>query len=305
MKLIETINTDKLVSIFVNVSNIMLVRNRIPIQSTIKVLLLIFCIFFVNVTSKFVETNPMAVNAQEEVDQFPFVGMKLLYDITQSTGSIIAASGTLSIEYLTMLDDTHIFGEFRVEVVSPLDFYNETTGGSEDLLTRHLDIATENTYIIWLFWDYFFDRTEEIIPTPMWVFPQDLVYNSTVKIQNYTSTTTRSESISIIEKYYEVIMFRTYGSTLNMTLLYGYARHGNSDWYGVLFYMAGYFIEPITDRRMAVFFKLRETNAELLPLKEINQNTIFSITITFYGVVIVGTIIYRLRKRRELVGGEI
>ncbi len=283
----------------------MLVRNRTPIKTTIKVLLLIFCIFFVNVTSKFVETNPIAVNAQEEEDQFPFVGMKLLYDITQSTGSIIAASGTLSIEYLTMLDDTHIFGEFRVEVVSPLDFYNETTGGSEDLLTRHLDIATENTYIIWLFWDYFFDRTEEIIPTPMWVFPQDLVYNSTVKIQNYTSTTTRSESISIIEKYYEVIMFRTYGSTLNMTLLYGYARHGNSDWYGVLFYMAGYFIEPITDRRMAVFFKLRETNAELLPLKEINQNTIFSITITFYGVVIVGTIIYRLRKRRELVGGEI
>jgi len=283
----------------------MLVRNRTPIKTTIKVLLLIFCIFFVNVTSKFVETNLIAVNAQEEEDQFPFVGMKLLYDITQSTGSIIAASGTLSIEYLTMLDDTHIFGEFRVEVVSPLDFYNETTGGSEDLLTRHLDIATENTYIIWLFWDYFFDRTEEIIPTPMWVFPQDLVYNSTVKIQNYTSTTTRSESISIIEKYYEVIMFRTYGSTLNMTLLYGYARHGNSDWYGVLFYMAGYFIEPITDRRMAVFFKLRETNAELLPLKEINQNTIFSITITFYGVVIVGTIIYRLRKRRELVGGEI
>lgn len=294
-----------LVSIFVNVSNIMLVRNRIPIKTTIKVLLMIFCIFFVNVTSKFVETNSIAVNAQEEEDQFPFVGMKLLYDITQSTGSIIAASGTLTIEYLTMLDDTHIFGEFRVEVVSPLDFYNETTGGSEDLLTRHLDIATENTYIIWLFWDYFFDRTEEIIPTPMWVFPQDLVYNSTVKIQNYTSTTTRSESISIIEKYYEVIMFRTYGSSLNMTLLYGYARHGNSDWYGVLFYMAGYFIEPITDRRMAVFFKLRETNAELLPLKEINQNTIFSITITFYGVVIVGTIIYRLRKRRELVGGEI
>ena len=247
----------------------------------------------------------MIVDAQEEEELFPFVGMKLLYDITQSTGSIIAASGTLSIEYLTMLDETHIFGEFHVEVVSPLDFYNETTGGSEDLVTRHLDIATENTYIIWLFWDYFFDRTEEIVPTIMWVFPQDLVYNSTVKIQNYTSTTTRSESISIIDKYYEVIMFRTFGSTLNMTLLYGYARHGNSDWYGLLFYMAGYFVEPVTDRRMAVFFKLRETNAELLPLKEINQNTIFSITVTFYGIVIVGTVIYRLRKRRELVVGEI
>ena len=287
------------------VSIIMLVRKRIPLKTSIKVLLIIFCIFFVDVTSKFVETNPMTVNAQEEKELFPFVGMELLYDITQSTGSIIAASGTLSIKYLTMLDETHIFGEFHVEVVSPLDFYNETTGGSEDLITRHLDIATENTYIIWLFWDYFFDRTEEIVPTIMWVFPRDLVFNSTVKIQNYTTTTTRSESISILDKYYEVFVFRTYGSTLNMTLLYGYARHGRSDWYGLLFYMAGYFIEPVTERRMAVFFKLRETNAELLPLKDINQNTIFSITITFYGVVIIGTIIYRLRKRRELVGGEI
>lgn len=287
------------------VSIIMLVRKRIPLKTSIKVLLIIFGIFFVDVTSKFVETNPMTVNAQEEKELFPFVGMELLYDITQSTGSIIAASGTLSIKYLTMLDETHIFGEFHVEVVSPLDFYNETTGGSEDLITRHLDIATENTYIIWLFWDYFFDRTEEIVPTIMWVFPRDLVFNSTVKIQNYTSTTTRSESISILDKYYEVFVFRTYGSTLNMTLLYGYARHGRSDWYGLLFYMAGYFIEPVTERRMAVFFKLRETNAELLPLKDINQNTIFSITITFYGVVIIGTIIYRLRKRRELVGGEI
>ena len=293
------------VNTFVKVSNIMLVRKRIPLKTSIKVLLIIFGIFFVDVTSKFVETNPMTVNAQEEKELFPFVGMELLYDITQSTGSIIAASGTLSIKYLTMLDETHIFGEFHVEVVSPLDFYNETTGGSEDLITRHLDIATENTYIIWLFWDYFFDRTEEIVPTIMWVFPRDLVFNSTVKIQNYTSTTTRSESISILDKYYEVFVFRTYGSTLNMTLLYGYARHGRSDWYGLLFYMAGYFIEPVTERRMAVFFKLRETNAELLPLKDINQNTIFSITITFYGVVIIGTIIYRLRKRRELVGGEI
>ena len=293
------------VNIFVKVSNIMLVRKRIPLKTSIKVLLIIFGIFFVDVTSKFVETNPMTVNAQEEKELFPFVGMELLYDITQSTGSIIAASGTLSIKYLTMLDETHIFGEFHVEVVSPLDFYNETTGGSEDLITRHLDIATENTYIIWLFWDYFFDRTEEIVPTIMWVFPRDIVFNSTVKIQNYTSTTTRSESISILDKYYEVFVFRTYGSTLNMTLLYGYARHGSSDWYGLLFYMAGYFIEPVTERRMAVFFKIRETNAELLPLKDINQNTIFSITITFYGVVIIGTIIYRLRKRRELVGGEI
>lgn len=287
------------------VSIIMLVRKRIPLKTSIKVLLIIFGIFFVDVTSKFVETNPMTVNAQEEKELFPFVGMELLYDITQSTGNIIAASGTLSIKYLTMLDETHIFGEFHVEVVSPLDFYNETTGGSEDLITRHLDIATENTYIIWLFWDYFFDRTEEIVPTIMWVFPRDLVFNSTVKIQNYTTTTTRSESISILDKYYEVFVFRTYGSTLNMTLLYGYARHGRSDWYGLLFYMGGYFIEPVTERRMAVFFKLRETNAELLPLKDINQNTIFSITITFYGVVIIGTIIYRLRKRRELVGGEI
>lgn len=283
----------------------MLVKNRIPIKTTIKVSLIILCIFFVDLTSKFVETNPMIVNAQEEEELFPFVGMELHYDLTQSTGSIIAAQGTLSIEYLTMLDETHIFGEFHVEVVSPLDFYNETTGGSEDLLTRHLEINTENTYIIWLFWDYFFDRSDEIIPTFMWVFPQNLEFNSTVKIQNYTSTTTRSESISILGKYYEVFVFRTYGSTLNMTLLYGFARHGNSDWYGLLFYMAGYFIEPITERRMAVFFKLSETNAELLPLKDINQNTIFSITITFYGVVIIGTIIYRLRKRRELVGGEI
>ncbi|MHA1123895.1 MAG: hypothetical protein ACTSPC_13955, partial [Candidatus Heimdallarchaeota archaeon] len=84
----------------------MLVRNRIPIKTTIKVSLIILCIFFVDLTSKFVETNPMTVNAQEEEELFPFVGMKLLYDITQSTGSIIAASGTLSIEYLTMLDDT-------------------------------------------------------------------------------------------------------------------------------------------------------------------------------------------------------
>ncbi|MBK5111998.1 MAG: hypothetical protein KGD59_03790 [Candidatus Heimdallarchaeota archaeon] len=283
----------------------MLVKRRISTKTTIKVFLLIFCIFFVDVTSKFVERNPLRANAQEEEELFPFVGMNLLYDVTQSTGSIIAASGSLSIEYLTMLDETHIFGEFHVEVVSPVDFYNETTGGSEDLLTRHLDINTENTYIIWLFWEYFFDRSDEIIPTPMWVFPRDLEYNTTVKIQNYTSITTSSESISIMDKYYEVFVHRTYGSTLNMTLLYGYARHGTSDWYGVLFYMAGYFVEPVTDRRMAVFFKLRETNAELLPLKSINQNTILSITITFYGVVIGGAIIYRVRKRRELVGGEV
>jgi hypothetical protein len=283
----------------------MLVKRRISTKTTIKVFLLIFCIFFVEVTSKFVERNPLRANAQEENELFPFVGMNLLYDVTQSTGSIIAASGSLSIKYLTMLDETHIFGEFHVEVVSPVDFYNETTGGSEDLLTRHLDINTENTYIIWLFWEYFFDRSDEIIPTPMWVFPRDLEYNTTVKIQNYTSITTSSESISIMDKYYEVFVHRTYGSTLNMTLLYGYARHGTSDWYGVLFYMAGYFVEPVTDRRMAVFFKLRETNAELLPLKSINQNTILSITITFYGVIIGGAIIYRVRKRRELVGGEV
>jgi len=283
----------------------MLVTKRRHIETSFKVLLLISCIFFVNITSKFVEKNPFKTNAQEEQDLFPFVGMNLLYDVTQSTGSIIASSGTLSIEYLTMLDETRIFGEFRVEVISPIDFYNETTGGSEDLLTRHLDVDTENTYIIWLFWDYFFNRTEQVVPTPMWIFPSDCQINSTVRIQNYTSTTTRSESITILDSSYEVFIFRPYGSALNMTLLYGYARHGTSDWYGLLFYMAGYFVEPITERRMVVFFKLRETNAELLPLDVINKNTILSITITFYGVVIIGAIIYRVRKRRELVGGEV
>ncbi|NHJ33422.1 MAG: hypothetical protein FK732_11220 [Asgard group archaeon] len=275
-----------------------------PLKTTIKVSLIIFFLLFVNLTSKIVEKNPAIVDAQEDDDQFPFVGMTLLYDIIVSISGAAPDSGTLSIEYLTMLDETHIFGEFRVVVLFP-SFYNETTGGSEDLLTRHLDINTENTYIIWLFWDYFFDRTEEIVPTPMWVFPQSLEINSTTKIQNYTSTTTTSESISILDKYYEVFVYRTYGSALNMTLLYGYAMHGNSDWYGLLFYMAGYFVEPVTERKMAVYFKLRDTNAILLPLDEINQNTIFTITITFYGVVIVGALIYRVRKRREMVGGEI
>lgn len=282
----------------------MLATKRKHMNTSIKVLLLISSIFFVNVSSKFLERTPLSVDAQEEHDLFPYVGMSMTYDIVVSTGGLAPDSGTLEIEYLTMLDETRIFGEFRVLVFFP-SFYNETTGGSEDLLTRHLDVNTDNTYIIWLFWDYFFNRTEQIVPTPMWIFPNDCKINATIGVQNYTSTTTRSEAITIMDKSYEVFVFKTFGSRFNMTLLYGYAMHGTSERYGLLFYMAGYFIEPVTERRMAVFFKLRETNADLFPLDVINKNTIVAISISFYGVIIIGATTYRIKKRRELVGGEV
>jgi len=90
-----------------------------------------------------------------------------------------------------------------------------------------------------------------------------------------------------------------------MTLMYGFARHNLSSWYGMLFYMSASFYEPNQGRMLHAYFKLVSTNAELLPLGELNKKNILSITLSFYSVVIVGSIIVRLKKRRDLIGGEV
>lgn len=237
-------------------------------------------------------------------NQFPFVGQKNIYQVTQKTAGIPAASGTLTVTYDEMLDENEIHGYFNVEVVSIIDFYNETASGSENIQTRHLNIDASHTYIINLFMVYFFDWSS-LTPTPMWIFPHEIGLGNTVQFWNYTATCYESQPIGLMDKYFEVFVFRAEGDFLDMTLMYAYARHGDSDWYGLVIYMSGSFLEPSLGGQMEATFKLEETNAELLPLGELNRNTILITTLSFYSVVIVGSIIYRFKSRRDLIGGEV
>ena len=252
-------------------------------------LLTIFClIFFTTFNSHFNLKNSLNSKAQND-NQFPFVGQEMQYEITQSTGSIISSSGTLDIKYLSMINETLIYGLFHVEVTSIIKYYNESAIGIENLNTRHLQIDADDTYIIFLFMVYFFEWPEGVVtPTPVWVFPHDIHVNSSVKFWNYTTICSKSQSISIMDKYYEVFVFRQYGTILNMTLMFGYAKHNNSEWYGLLFYMSGVFFEPVTQTKISAFFKLANTNAELKPLDELNRKNIISITISFYSTIILG-----------------
>ncbi len=250
-------------------------------------------------------TNITYIHSQSE-DQFPFVGQKSIYEITQTTGSIIAASGTLTLTYNSMLNVSNIRGSFHVDVLTLVEYYNETAFGNENLNTRALYIDAGDTSIIQIFMVYFFEFIDDTTKaTPMWVFPEDLQLNKTIAFWNYTAICSKSQSIAIMDKYYEVFVFRIYGSMVNMTLMYGYGKHGTSDWYGLLFYMSGTYFEPAINRRMNAYFKLASTNVELLPLDELNKATIFSITASFYSIVFVGTVVYRIKTRKELIGGEV
>ncbi|NHK31008.1 MAG: hypothetical protein FK730_06625 [Asgard group archaeon] len=271
-----------------------------------KILLQISIVLLFSISLHQITLPDFAITKAQSDDQFPFVGQESVYEITQTTGSIIAASGILSLTYHSMLNVSNIRGSFHVDVVSLLEYYNETAEGNENLNTRALYIDAGDTSIIQIFMVFFFEFIDDTTKaTPMWVFPNDLQLNKTVQLWNYTATCSKSQSISIMDQYFEVFVFRLYGSLVNMTLMYGYGRHGSSDWYGLLFYMSGTYFEPTLDRRMTAYFKLSSTNVELRPLDEINKITIYSITASFYSVVFVGTIVYRVKTRRELIGGEV
>ncbi len=251
-----------------------------------------------------IQDAPTLLAEDETPNQFPFVGQETTYEVIQTTAGVPAASGTLKVHYDRMLDSTSIHGFFDVEVISLIEYYNESADGSENLETRHLNIDASDTYIIDLFMVHFFSW-EGITPTPMWVFPDDVKVNATVKFWNYTTTCKASHSVSFNDRNYEVFVFRTNGTLLDMTLMYGFGRHGESDWYGLLFYMSGSFYEPYLGSRMEATFKLKETNVELIPLAELNRNVILVTTISFYSVVLIGTVTYRFKTRRDLIGGEI
>lgn len=252
-----------------------------------------------------IENFTMNISSAEE-DTFPFPGQYNTYQITQTIGSIIASSGTLTVSYDNYLNNTAIFGSFHIEVTSLLEFYNESADGSENLNTRHLYIDSSDTYMIYIFMEYFFIWVEgEVTPTPMWIFPQDLELNRSVKFWNYYGNCSQRQSISIMDKYHEVFVFRVKAIDLNMTLMYGKARNNSTDWYGLLYYMSASFFEPVQNRILHAYFKLIDTNAELLPLDELNQKNILAVTISFYSLIVVGSIIIRVRRRRELIGGEV
>ena len=284
----------------------MLESNKRKHFALIIIILTMFTINFISVDSYTIDEELITYNAEEDT-QFPFVNQKTVYTITQSVGVFEESSGTLTVEYLHMINESSIFGTFHVLVISDLGlfYYNETAVGSENLDTRHLYINAKDTYIINLFMVHFFEWPEgEVTPTPMWVFPSDLEVGKSTNFWNYTATCLRSESIHILDKYYEVFIYKSIGPYLNMTLLYGLARNQNSDWYGLLFYMSGSFYDPSRGDRMSASFMISETNVELFPLDELNENTILITTISFYSVIVVGSIIFRLKRRRELVGGE-
>jgi hypothetical protein len=246
------------------------------------------------------------VNAQQE-NQFPFTGQYMRYDITQTTGSFVTSSGSLTLTYHHMYNASTIYGSFHVDVISLVAYYNETAIGTENLNTRNLYIDAEDTEIIYLFMVYFFAFDENSVTkgTPMWIFPEDLQIGKTIDFWNYSSTCLQSQSIALFDYNYEVFVFRIYGDLVNMTLMYGKAQHGESGWYGLLFYMSGTYFEPELDQRMTAYFKLSSTNVQMYPLEEIDTRVIITITISFYSLVIIGTIIYRLKTRKELIGGEV
>ena len=130
-----------------------------------------------------------------------------------------------------MVDDITIHGNFHIVVTSIVAYYDEIANGTENLETRHLRIDASDTYMIYLFMVYFFDWTS-LSPTPMWLLPSEVAVNTEAQFWNYTATCQQSQSIALMNKYYEVFVFRVNGSMLDLTLMYGYARHGNSDWYG-------------------------------------------------------------------------
>jgi hypothetical protein len=135
-------------------------------------------------------------------DQFPFVGQESVYDITQYAGSIKAASGILSLSYYSMLNASNIKGRFHVDVLSLLEYYNETAEGNENLNTRALYIDAGDTSIIQIFMVFFFEFIDDTTKaTPMWVFPNDLQVNKTIQLWNYTATCSKSQSIPIMDKY--------------------------------------------------------------------------------------------------------
>jgi len=237
-------------------------------------------------------------------DQFPFVGQKTVYEVTSTAEALLQSSGTLAVEYHRMADESKIIGSFHVEINAIIEYYNETAYGTENIDNRNLTINQEGTYLINLFMFYFFDWSGNTTPTPMWIFPENIAVNETVQFWNYTSLCLESRSIPLMGKYYEVFVFRSKGSFLDMTLMYGFARHGNSGWYGLLFYYKASFIEPSRDMFMEAVFILKDTNVELLPLKKLNRSIIVASAVAFYSITIIGFVVYRVRKRRDLIGGE-
>jgi hypothetical protein len=237
-------------------------------------------------------------------NQFPFVGQKMIYDVTSTAENLLQSDGTLEVEYHRMSDESTIVGSFHVEINAIIEYYNETAFGSENIENRNLTINQEGTYLINLFMYYFFDWTGNVTPTPMWIFPENIAINETVQFWNYATTCIESRSIPLMGQYYEVFVFRSKGSFLDMTLMYGFAKNGDSGWYGLLFYYKAFFIEPSRDLFMEAAFILADTNAELLPLKKLNRSIILITAVSFYSVAIIGFIVFRIRKRRDLIGGE-
>ncbi|NHJ85552.1 MAG: hypothetical protein FK734_08825 [Asgard group archaeon] len=237
---------------------------------------------------------------------FPFEGQKMIYDVTGT--SLISFSGTLYVNYYNKINPTTINGSLHIVVRSEggeLN-YNEMAFGHENLTNRDLYINGEDTVIINIFMIYFFDWDQyNVTPTPMWIFPEEMQANKTIQFWNYTATTYRSNSIALMDHYYEVFVFHIHGNDIDMTLMYTYARNDDGNWYGLLVYYSGSFIEPRSQLRMYAIFKLSYTNAELIPLEELNRSTILITTGAFYSIVITGVIIYRVKKRKDLTGGEV
>ncbi|MEA2071623.1 MAG: hypothetical protein U9O98_10085 [Asgard group archaeon] len=237
-------------------------------------------------------------------NQFPFVGQEMVYDIVQKTSGVISASGTLTIFYDKMVDSSTIHGTFHVLVESILDYYDERANGTENILNRELEINAMDTYIINLFMVSFFNFTG-YSPSPLWILPNEIQVNATTQFWNYTATCEKTHSLNIMNNDYQVFEFRANGTAVELTLMYGFAKHGDSDWYGLLFYLGGRFYEPYIGGYMNANFILSETNAELNNLGEINRNTIIITTFSFYSLVVFGIITFRFYNRRDLVAGEV
>ena len=116
-----------------------------------KILQQISIVLLFSISLHHILLSDVAITKAQSDDQFPFVGQESVYEITQTTGSIIAASGILSLTYHSMLNVTNIKGSFHVDVVSLLEYYNETAEGHENLNTRALYIDAGDTSIIQIF----------------------------------------------------------------------------------------------------------------------------------------------------------
>jgi hypothetical protein len=273
-------------------------------------LMLILCLCVVRVNSFFNNLSHSAdhsiVSGANSEHSFPFVGLRSTYAVTQTTDKITTASGTLEVIYDSMVNATVIHGFFHVMVSSIVQYYDELADGSESLTNRDLEIDASETYIIYTFMVYFFDWSDPVTPTPMWIFPEDMAINATVNFWNYTSICKKSDTIPLMGRYFEVFVFQYKGTSLEMTLMYGDANNGLSDEFsGLLFYLSAAFRDPTTGLLLEVNFRLKQTTANLIPLRELNRNSFLIVTISFYSVVFVGTFIYRLKSRRDLIGGEV